>query len=148
VLHLIAANNLVASLGADALQRYAEVRSLLRKTIPVARRTLGEADVITLSMRSCYASALYLDDSSTLDDLREAVTTLEDAMRASRRALGRRPSTEIIEHNLQAARAVLDARSRARSRLSFGGAAANLPDALFFAFVVAVFAWALEPFWR
>ena len=99
-------------------------------------------------MRSCYASALYLDDSSTLDDLHEAVTTLEDAMRASRRALGRRPSTEIIEHNLQAARAVLDARSRARSRLSFGGAAANLSDALFFAFVVAVFAWALEPFWR
>ena len=36
----------------------------------------------------------------------------------------------------------------ARSRPSFGGAAANLPDALFFAFVVAAFAYALEPFWR
>ena len=35
-----------------------------------------------------YASALYKDPAATLDDLREAVRTLEDAERIGRRVLG------------------------------------------------------------
>ena len=35
-------------------------------------------------MKWCYAVVLYLDASATLDDFREAVTTLEDTARIAR----------------------------------------------------------------
>merc|ERR1712025_22684 len=35
----------------NIMQRHAETKELLRKTIPVARRALGEGDVSTLRMR-------------------------------------------------------------------------------------------------
>ena len=38
--------------------------------------------------RTLYAKALWRDPSATLDDLREAVTTLEDTERIARRVLG------------------------------------------------------------
>ena len=43
---------------------------------------------LTLRMRLNYARSLYEDPSATLEDLREAVTTLEDAGRIARRVLG------------------------------------------------------------
>ena len=47
-------------------------------------------------------------ENTTLDDLREAVTTLEDAGRIARRVLGSaNPTTAAIEASLQTARAVL-----------------------------------------
>ena len=70
------------------LKRHREVKALMRKMIPVARRVLGENNGITLRMRSCYANALYRDDAATLDDLYEAVTTLEETDRIARRVLG------------------------------------------------------------
>ena len=58
-----------------------------------------------------YAWALYADADATLDDLREAVKTLEDAERIARRVLGgAHPVTIAIELNLQDARAALRAR--------------------------------------
>ena len=76
--------------------------------MPVARRVLGESDDATLRMRWCYAKALYLDPGATLDDLREAVATLEDVERIARRVLGgAHPTTEGTEHDLRQARAVL-----------------------------------------
>ena len=39
-------------------------------------------------MRNSYAEALYKDTGATLDDLREAVTTLEETTRIARRVLG------------------------------------------------------------
>ena len=39
-------------------------------------------------MRTNYAQTLYRDDGATLDDLREAVATLEDTERTARRVLG------------------------------------------------------------
>ena len=48
------------------------------KMVPVAQRVLGESDEITLKMRAMYAGALCNADGATLDDIREAVTTLED----------------------------------------------------------------------
>ena len=56
--------------------------------MPVARRVLGESNDTTLGMRCCYAEALYKADGATLDDLREAVTTLEEIERIARRVLG------------------------------------------------------------
>jgi len=93
------------------LQRFEEARSLLRKTMPVARRVLGESNEITLRVRSLYAQALYRDEGATLDDLREAVATLEEIERTTRRVLGAaHPTTTIIAHHFRAARAALAAR--------------------------------------
>ena len=39
-----------------------------------------------LTMRWIYAMALYKDDGATLDDLREAVMTLENTERTARRS--------------------------------------------------------------
>ena len=79
--------------------------------MPVARRVLGESHDLTLRMRRIYALALYEDPAATLDDLREAVTTLEDTIRIARRVLGGvHPTTEGIEQDLRDARAALRAR--------------------------------------
>ena len=62
-------------------------------------------------MRWVYAAALYQDPGATLDDLREAVTTLEDTARIARRVLGgAHPLTTGIAGNLRDARDALRAR--------------------------------------
>ena len=76
--------------------------------MPIARRVLGESNELTLRMRWIYAMALYQDPNATLDDLREAVTTLEDAGRIARRVFGgAHPITAGIEEFLRNVRAVL-----------------------------------------
>ena len=93
------------------LNRFAESKSLLRKTVPVARRVLGESYELTLRMRWNYARALYEDPAATLDDLREAVTTSDESARIARRVFGRaHPTTAAIEKTLRDARAALRAR--------------------------------------
>ena len=93
------------------LQRNAEAKSLMRKTIPVARRVLGEGNESMLRTMCIYAEALSKDDGATLDDLREAVTTLEDVERISRRVLGgSHPVTTEVENDLQKAQDALYAR--------------------------------------
>jgi hypothetical protein len=67
-------------------------------------------------MRKIYAKALYKADDATLDDIREAVTTLEDTQRIARRVLGSaHPTTEGIEDALRDVRAALRAREGASS---------------------------------
>ena len=62
-------------------------------------------------MRSIYAEALYRDASATLDDFREAVTTLEDTVRVARRVFGgAHPLTTGIERDLRHSRDALAAR--------------------------------------
>ena len=103
---LIEANG-VANLLND-LKSFEEAKSLLRKIMPVAQRLLGESDELTIAIRMTYATSLYDDKGATLDDLREAVTTLEDGGRIARRVLGgTHPMTSGIERYLQNARAVL-----------------------------------------
>ena len=58
-----------------------------------------------------YAQSLCRDDVATLDDLREAVTTLEDTARIARRVLGgAHPITAVIEDFLRNAQETLSAR--------------------------------------
>ena len=103
------ANNYGESL--IALQRFEEARSLLRKTMPIARRVLGEGDDLGLGIRANYALALYDNPAATLDDLREAVTTFEEIGPTARRVLGgAHPDTRGIEDELRDARAALRAR--------------------------------------
>ena len=83
----------------------------MRKTIPVARRVFGENDENTLKILWSYAMTLYKDRSSTLEDLREAVTTLEELERTARRVLGGAcPLTTYFGHDLREARTLLSAR--------------------------------------
>ena len=106
---LRAANNYASTLV--TLERFEEAKSLLRTMIPVARHILGEGGRLTLKMRKIYTKALFMDDAATLDDLREAVTTLEDTERTARRVLGgAHPTTEEIERALRQAREALRAR--------------------------------------
>ena len=82
----------------------------MHKMIPVARRVLGEGHGLTLKMRTLYAATLYEDSAATLDDLRKAVTTLEEIERIARRVLGgAHPVVEEIETSLQEACAILRA---------------------------------------
>ena len=93
------------------LHRFKEAKALLRKTVPVARRVLGEGHQFTLLMRQNYATALLADPTATLDDLREAVMTLEDSSRTARRVLGgTHPDVAEVEKVLEDARADLRAR--------------------------------------
>ena len=104
----------------NKLQRFEEAKPLFRKTMPVARRVLGENDYRTLTMRGNYARALYKDPDATLDDLHEAVTTLEDSERIARRVLGgSHPRTTGTERQLRYARATLRAHAAARIGRTF-----------------------------
>ena len=105
---LTSANNYASSLV--ELGHFKEAKALMRKTIPVVRRVLGENHDLILTMRWNYAEALYKDDGATLDDLREAVTTLDGTGQTARRVLGgAHPITKGIERELQMSRAALRA---------------------------------------
>jgi hypothetical protein len=106
---VIEANNYSSSL-VDS-KRFEEASSLLRKTIPIARRVLGNNHEIMIRMMWTYARALCKDPSATPDDLREAVTTLEETEPTARRVLGgAHPTTVGIGGCLRESRAVLAAR--------------------------------------
>ena len=108
-LTLVAASNLASLL--KRLNHFEEAKSLLRKTVPVARRVLGESRELTLRMRMNYAGALYRDADATPDDLREAVETLAETDRIARRVLGgAHPLTKFLQNDLRNARAALAAR--------------------------------------
>ena len=103
------ANNYVV--GLIVLERFEEGKSLMREIIPVAQRVVGESNELMLNMRSLYADALHLAPAATLDDLREAVTTLEEIEPTARRVLGgAHPEAMGIEKSLRYARAALHAR--------------------------------------
>ena len=106
---LVSANNYASSLF--KLERFDEAKSLLRRTVPLLRPFFGESHEFTLRMRSLYAKALYYDEGATLDDIREAVTTLEDVAPSARRVLGgAHPLVSLVQRDLKCARAVLAAR--------------------------------------
>ena len=87
------------------LKRFEEARSLLRKTIPVARRVFGEGYELTLILRWNYALALNRDDGATLDDLRESVETLEAVAKSWKRVYGDlHPETRNVQSALATAR--------------------------------------------
>ena len=118
---LIAALNYAASLV--QLKHFKEVKSLLRKSIPVAQRVLGKNHEDTLRLKKIYARSLYEDTSATLDDLDEALTTLYEVLMTARRVLGgAHPLTTGIEESLRVACATSRAYRRA-CEASLGGGA-------------------------
>ncbi len=101
------------ALGLIDASRFKDAKALMCKTLPVARRVISESHDLTLRIRKVYARALFMDASTTLNDLREAVTTLEETERIARRVLGgAHPIAAEIEDDLQDAREVLELRSK------------------------------------
>jgi hypothetical protein len=95
----------------QCLKRFEEAKLVLRKTLPVARRVLGESNDITLRIKWTEAWGLYKDAGATLGDLREAVKTLEEIERTARHVCGgAHPLVVRIEFCLKEARAALHAR--------------------------------------
>ena len=93
------------------LEHFQEAKALLRKSIPIARRVIGENHDITLRTRTVYAMTLYMDTGATLDDLHEAVTTIQDTGRIARRVFGgAHPLVAQIERVSRDSRAALRAR--------------------------------------
>ena len=81
---------------------------MLHRIIPVARRVLGENHSLALTIRWNYADTLLYNAEATLNDLDEAVTTLEELEPTARRVLGSaHPLTAGIERSLKLAREVL-----------------------------------------
>ena len=106
---LLAANNYADSL--NGLKRFEEAKSLMRKTIPVAQRILGEDAQLTLTMRKIFAETSCKNPGATLDDIREAVAMLEEIARTARRVLGSgHPFVRSLEISLRFAREALHAR--------------------------------------
>ena len=106
---LRAGNNYTNSLV--NLKRCEEAKTFLRRPLSVARRVLGENHDLTLTMRWIYAAAHYKDAGASLDDLGEAMNTLEDVGRIGRRVLGgAHPTTARTEGDLRNVRAALHAR--------------------------------------
>ena len=106
---LTAATNYSSSLL--SLKRFEEAKSILSKATRVARRALGEDHIRTLQLRWNCGLALHADPDATLDDLREAVTTLQETAKTTRQVYGgAHPLTVEIEASLQAACAKLRAR--------------------------------------
>ena len=92
------------------LKRFDQAKTMLCRMMPVARRALGPSHRTTLRMSWHFAMVIYENDRATLDDLREAVTTLADAGRIARRVLGgMHPFTGVIEDLLRRSRAALRA---------------------------------------
>ena len=74
-------------------------------------RVQGETTKRGLNKFSVNMNSLYEDGDATLDDLREAVETLEETERTARRVLGgAHPFTVEVERNLGDVRAALRAR--------------------------------------
>ena len=97
-------------------RRAARRLQLRRQGGRLAQRVHGEIHDTTLGMRINYIRALYKDDRATLDDFRDAVTTLEDATPTARRVLGgTHPTVLHVEQTLRSARAVLHARETLES---------------------------------
>ena len=67
-------------------------------------------EAVAVAVEACAddTKGLYNDPGATLDDLREAVTTLEDLARIARRVLGSdHPTVSTMEGDLEGARAAL-----------------------------------------
>ena len=93
------------------LKRFDKAKTLLCRMMPVARRALGSSHRTTLRMSWHFAMALYENDRATLDDLREAVTMLEETERTARRVFGgAHPFPRAIQGYLRNTRAALTAR--------------------------------------
>ena len=98
--------------GLYRTRRFDEGKALLRKVIPVARRVLGTGNIDTIRLRWSYGLFLFRSPDATLDDIREAVATMEETYGTVRRAFGAEHSytREMDPKDIRFAQAELRAR--------------------------------------
>ena len=98
--------------GLYRTRRFDEGKALLRKVIPVARRVLGKGNIDTIRLRWSYGLFLFRSPDATLDDIREAVATMEETYGTVRRVFGAEHSytREMDPKDIRFARAELRAR--------------------------------------
>ena len=96
------------------LKRFEEAKTLLRKTMPVARRVLGENNTSHAQDEVDLRAGALQDPAATLDDLREAVTTLGGHRTDRAARVRRRAPVREIERDLRNARARSPAARRVR----------------------------------
>ena len=86
----------------------------MRRSSPFLPFADAVAAALTLTMRWAYAKMSYKNPGATLEDLREAETTLEETAQSARRVLGiAHPTTRGIELSLRGTRATLRIREGA-----------------------------------
>ena len=89
------------------MEKYAEVRSLLREAIPESKRSLGPDHFTTLELVRYFARAV-LNDQTTSDEKLEATSMLEDATRRMRFICGTsHPQTRCFEFEAKQAREIV-----------------------------------------
>ena len=95
---------------------YAEVKSLIRASLPLAERALGSAHDVTSRLYMNLGEALYEDPRRSRDDVVEAVAILKSATKASKRTFGEaHPVFRLLKNRLLKARherAFLDLEAR------------------------------------
>ena len=103
----------------------AEGISLMRETIPKARKYFGADSDIMLRLTSTLGNAICLNEASSLDDLAEAEKLFSDNLRKSTRLHGsNHPTTAQLAHQLKSAHELISAmrlRDRARREEAAGG---------------------------
>ena len=95
-------------------ERYSEAAAFSSKGVGESTRLLGFDHDITLRLRSNYAMAIYMDPYSSLQDLTNAVETMENVLRVRRRVFGDCPRTTSDTWKTEAARAILAERTSER----------------------------------
>ena len=110
-----AANKFLGALNlAGSLQttgRYEEAKSLLRKVLPEALRTLGPDHDTTLAMRRALVRNIDADPESSLVELQQAEADLRDVSRRTRRVFGTsHPESENCEALMGRLKATIAAR--------------------------------------
>ena len=98
--------------GLYRTRRFDEGKALLRKVIPVARRVLGKGNIDTIRLRWSYGLFLFRSPDATLDDIREAVATMEETYRTVEGVFGAEHAytREMDPKDIRFARAELRAR--------------------------------------
>ena len=91
-------------IDASATTRTAAAKALLRKSMLVARRVLGQDDYLTLRMRWNYGVVLYKDDA-TLGGAHPHIEGIEEDLQSARAALRARETPPGVATRTRAARA-------------------------------------------
>ncbi|CAH0374186.1 unnamed protein product [Pelagomonas calceolata] len=81
------------------LKRFEEVKALLRRKLPVARRVLGSEHEVTLSIREDLCRAT-LDGESSAEEKREALRMLEEIAGVMRRVMGPAHPNTLNAHSI------------------------------------------------
>ena len=91
----------------------ADAKSFLRGRVLIADRFLGREKMLSLRLRWVYANSLTDSADATIDDLVEAVETLESVAKSWKRVMGERhPETVKVLNASKSARAPAPARGR------------------------------------